>query len=62
MRYLIAVLLALPGVAMAADTIPGPIVAAVVRVYDGDTMTVNAYPDALLLWRPRDRNATELAR
>ena len=44
MRYLIAVLLALPGVAMAADAIPGPIVAAVVRVYDGDTLTVNAYP------------------
>ena len=44
MRYLIAVLLALPGGAMAADAIPGPIVAAVVRVYDGDTLTVNAYP------------------
>ena len=28
----------------AADTIPGPIVATVVSVYDGDTMTVNAFP------------------
>ena len=44
MRYLIAALLVLPGVALAADTIPGPIVATVVNVYDGDTMTVNAYP------------------
>jgi len=44
MRYLIAVLLALPGVAMAADTIPGPIVAAVVRVYDGDMIALHAYP------------------
>ena len=44
MRYLIAVLLALPGAAFAADAIPGPIVATVVSVYDGDTLTVNAYP------------------
>ena len=45
MRYLlIAALLTLPGAALAADTIPGPIVASVVSVYDGDTMTVNAYP------------------
>ncbi len=44
MRYLIAALLAFPGVALAADTIPGPIVATVVSVYDGDTLTVNAYP------------------
>ncbi len=43
MRYLIAALLALPGVALAADTIPGPIVATVVSVYDGDTLTVNAH-------------------
>ena len=43
-RYLIAVLLAFPGVALAADAIPGPIVATVVKVYDGDTLTVNAYP------------------
>ena len=44
MRYLIAVLLALPATVQAADAIPGPIVAAVVRVYDGDTLTVNAFP------------------
>ncbi len=44
MRYLIAVLLALPGVALSADAIPGPIIAAVVSVYDGDTLTVQAYP------------------
>ncbi len=44
MRYLIAALLALPSAAFAADTIPGPIVASVVSVYDGDTLTVNAYP------------------
>ncbi len=44
MRYLIAALLALPGVAMAADAIPGPIVATVISVYDGDTMTVSAFP------------------
>ena len=42
MRYLIAALLALPSAAFAADTIPGPIVATVISVYDGDTMTVNA--------------------
>ena len=42
MRYLIAVLLALPGVAMAADTIPGPIQAEVIRVIDGDTIEVRA--------------------
>ncbi len=44
MRYLIVALLALPGVATAADAIPGPIVAAVIGVYDGDTLTVQAYP------------------
>ena len=44
MRYLIAALLVLPSAAFAADTIPGPIIASVVSVYDGDTMTVNAYP------------------
>ncbi len=44
MRYLIAALLAFPGIAFAADTIPGPIVATVISVYDGDTMTVNAFP------------------
>ena len=44
MRYLIAALLVLPSVAMAADAIPGPIVATVIGVYDGDTLTVNAYP------------------
>ncbi len=44
MRYLIAVLLALPATVQAADAIPGPIVATVVSVYDGDTLTVNAYP------------------
>ena len=44
MRYLIVALLALPGVATAADAISGPIVAAVIGVYDGDTLTVNAYP------------------
>ena len=43
MRFLIAALLALPGVAFAAETIPGPIVATVVSVYDGNTMTVNAH-------------------
>ncbi len=43
MRYLIAALLALPSVAFAADTIPGPIVASVVSVSDGDTITVNAH-------------------
>ncbi len=44
MRYLIAALLALPSAAFAADTIPGPIIASVVSVYDGDTLTVQAYP------------------
>ncbi len=44
MRYLIAALLALPSAALAADTIPGPIVASVVSVSDGDTLTVNAFP------------------
>ncbi len=43
MRYLIAALLALPSVAFAADTIPGPIVASVASVSDGDTITVNAH-------------------
>ena len=42
MRYLIAALLALPGVAMAADTLPGPIQAEVLRVIDGDTIEVRA--------------------
>jgi len=44
MRYLVAALLLLPSVTYAADTIPGPIVATVVSVDDGDTLTVNAYP------------------
>ncbi len=43
MRYLITVLLALPSVTFAADTIPGPIVATVISIDDGDTMTVNAH-------------------
>ena len=44
MRYhVIAALLALPGAAFAADTIPGPIVATVISIHDGDTMTVNAH-------------------
>ncbi len=42
MRYLIAALLALPGVAMAADTLPGPIQAEVIRIIDGDTIEVRA--------------------
>ncbi len=41
--YLIAALLARPSVAFAADTIPGPIVATVISIHDGDTMTVNAH-------------------
>ena len=44
MRYLIVALLAFPGVTYAADTIPGPIIATVVSVYDGDTLTVDAEP------------------
>ena len=43
MRYLLAALLALRGAAFAADTIPGPIVATVISIHDGDTMTVNAH-------------------
>ena len=43
MRYLIAALLALPGAVQAADAIPGPIIATVVSVSGGDTITVNAH-------------------
>ncbi len=43
MRWLILLILALPSVAL-ADTIPGPITAHVVSVYDGDTITVAAVP------------------
>ncbi len=43
MRYLFVTLLALPSFAHAADTIPGPIVATVISIHDGDTMTVNAH-------------------
>jgi len=43
-RLLIALLVLWPATVQAADTIPGPIVATVVSVYDGDTMTVNAFP------------------
>ena len=42
MRYLLAALLALPGAAFAADTLPGPIQAEVIRVIDGDTIEVRA--------------------
>ncbi len=42
MRYLIAALLTLPSVTYAADTIPGPIQAEVLRVIDGDTIEVRA--------------------
>ena len=44
MRYLIAILFTFPSAAFAADTIPGPIVATVISVHDGVTMTVNAFP------------------
>ncbi len=37
-------LVAVPEMGIAADTIPGPITARVVSVYDGDTLTVNAEP------------------
>ena len=45
-RLLLAAILAasLPTIALAGDTIPGPITAHVVRVYDGDTITVDAFP------------------
>ena len=42
MRYLIAALLAFPGAAFAADTLPGPIQAEVIRIIDGDTIEVRA--------------------
>mgnify|MGYP001996263084 CR=1 FL=1 len=42
MRTFIAALLVLPAVAFAADTLPGPIQAEVIRVIDGDTIEVRA--------------------
>ena len=44
LRLLIGLAVLWPATVQAADTIPGLIVATVVSVYDGDTMTVNAYP------------------
>ncbi len=44
MRLLTGLAVLWPATGWAADTIPGPIVATVVSIYDGDTMTVNAYP------------------
>ena len=49
MRYILAALLSLPGVALAADTLPDPIVASVVSLHDGDTMTVDTF--SLPSWR-----------
>ncbi len=45
-RLLLAAILAasLPTIALAGNTIPGPITAHVVNVYDGDTITVDAFP------------------
>ncbi len=42
MRYLIAALLVMPAVAFAADTLPGPIQAEVIRAIDSDTIEVRA--------------------
>jgi endonuclease YncB( thermonuclease family) len=41
---ILALALALPLPALAAETIPGPIQADVVRIIDGDTITVDAEP------------------
>ncbi len=43
MRLLVALLVLWPTTIQAADAIPGPIVASVVSVSDGDTITVNAH-------------------
>ncbi len=37
-------LVLVPAVALAGEIIPGPVTADVVRVYDGDTLTVDAHP------------------
>ncbi len=37
-------LVLVPAVALAGEIIPGPVTADVVSVYDGDTLTVDAYP------------------
>ena len=44
MRFLLALVLALPSVALASEIIPGPILADVVRIVDGDTLDVDAHP------------------
>ena len=44
MRWLILLILALPFPASAAEVTHGPVPAAVVSVYDGDTLTVDASP------------------
>ena len=43
-RLLIALIVLCPAIVRAADTIPGPVVAMVVSVHDGDTLAVSAYP------------------
>ena len=45
-RLLLAAILAasLPTIALAGEVIPGPITAHVISIYDGDTITVDAYP------------------
>ncbi len=43
MRLLVGLAVLWPATIQAADTIPGPIVATVINIHDGDTMTVNAH-------------------
>ena len=43
MRLLVGLTVLWPATVQGADTIPGPIIATVVSVYDGGTITVNAH-------------------
>ena len=44
LMLIISCLLLAPAIAGTAPTITGPVAAKVIKVYDGDTITVEAYP------------------